>query len=64
MRRKPLWRKGKLKVKKELLDKIDLTGLGEWSHNEQRDSQEFITEYTGIYAMSDMDLDKTIPSLA
>ena len=57
--RKPLWRKGRLKVKKELLDKIDLTGLGEWSKNEQKEAQELITEYAGIFAMSDIDLGKT-----
>ena len=29
---------------KELLDKIDLTGLGEWSHNKQKEVWELITE--------------------
>ena len=30
-------KKRKYESKKELLDKIDLTGLGEWSQNEKRD---------------------------
>ena len=52
--------KRKTESQKELLDKIDLTGLGEWSQNEKKnDSQELITEYAGIFAMSDMDLGKT-----
>ena len=50
--------KRKTESQKEL-DKIDLTGLGEWSQNEQKEAWELITEYTGIFAMSDMDLGKT-----
>ena len=33
---KPPLEKGNMAVKNELLDKIDLTGLGEWSQNEQK----------------------------
>ena len=44
---------------KELLDKIDFTGLEEWSQNEQKEAQELITEYAGISAMSNTDLGKT-----
>ena len=44
---------------KDLLDKIELTGLEELGVNEQKEAQELITEYTGIFAVSDMDLDKT-----
>ena len=51
--------KRKPESQKELLDKIDLTGLGEWSQNEQKETWELITEYAGIFAMSDMDLGKT-----
>ena len=45
--------------KKELLENIDLTGLEEWSQNEQKEAQEFITKYAGIFAMSNIDLGKT-----
>ena len=44
---------------KELLNKIDLKGLGEWTQNEQKEAWELITEYTSISAISDMDLGKT-----
>ena len=51
--------KGKIESPKELLDKIDVTGLGEWGQNEQKEDQELITEYAGIFVMSNMDLGKT-----
>ena len=44
---------------KEYLDKIDLMGLRDWSQNKQKEAQEFITEYTSIFALSDMDLGRT-----
>ena len=50
--------KGKYESQKESLDKIDLTGLGEWSQNEQKEAWELISEYSSIFAMSDMDLGK------
>ena len=43
----------------ELLDKIDLTGLGEWSQSKQKEAWELKTEYTTIIAMRNMDLVKT-----
>ena len=51
--------KRKTESQTKLLDKIDLTGLGEWSQNEQKQTQDLITEYTGIVAMSNMNLGKT-----
>ena len=41
------------------MDKIDLTGLGEWSQNKQKETWELITAYVSKFAMSDMDLGKT-----
>ena len=38
--------KGKYESQKELFDKIDLTGLREWSHDE---AQELTTEYASIF---------------
>ena len=55
---KPLLEKGYTKFKNELLDKIDLTGLGEWSQNKQKVALELITEYASKFAMSNMDLGK------
>ena len=52
-------RKRKYEGQKGLLDKIYLTGLGEWSKNKQKEVQELITEYTSIFPMSDIDLGKT-----
>ena len=52
-------KKRKTESHKELLNKIDLTGWEEWNKNEQKDAWELITEYIGIFAMSDMDLGKT-----
>ena len=49
----------KAESQKELLDKIDLMGLGEWSGNEQKEAQKLMTEYAGIFSMSNMDLGKT-----
>ena len=51
-------RKRKYESQKELLDKINLTGLGEWSQNEQKEAWELITEYISKFDTSDMDLDK------
>ena len=51
--------KRKYESQKEILDKIDLTGLGERSQNEQKEVQELLTEYASIFATSDMDLGKT-----
>ena len=44
--------KKKYESQKELLDKIDLTGLGEWSQNEQENAWELITENASIFAMN------------
>ena len=41
---------------KELLDRIDLTVLEEWSQSEQKEAWELITEYASIFPMRDMDL--------
>ena len=46
--------KGKYESQIELLDKIDSTGLWEWSQSEQKETWELITEYASIFAMSDM----------
>ena len=51
--------KRKTQSQEELLDKIDLTGLGKWSQNEHKEALELITEYAGIFAMSNMDLGRT-----
>ena len=52
-------RKTKDKVKKEVLDKIDLGGLEEWIWVEQKEAQELITEYASISPMSYIDVGKT-----
>ena len=52
-------KKGAIESPKELLDKIDLAGLGEQNQNEHKEAQELITEYASIFAMSNMDLGKT-----
>ena len=44
---------------KELLDKVDLTQLGECSQNEQKEAWELITEYASTFAVSNMNLVKT-----
>ena len=46
--------KRKDESQKELSDKIDLTGLREWSPDEQKEAQGLITEYAGIFAMSNI----------
>ena len=51
--------KRKIESHRELLDKTDLAGLGEWSEDEQKEAWELITEYSGIFALSIMDLGKT-----
>ena len=51
--------KRKYESQKELLDKGDLTGLGEWSQNEQKEACKLITEYACIFSKSCMDLGKT-----
>ena len=51
--------KKKTENQKELLDNIDLTGVEEWSQNEQKEAWELLIEYGGNFAMSDMDLGKT-----
>ena len=57
VRMNPLQRKGKLKVKKNYY--INLTGLGKWSQNEQKEAWGLITKYASIFAISDKDLGKT-----
>ena len=51
--------KRKDESQKELLDKIDLTGLRDLSQYEQKEAWKIITEYASIFAMSDMDLGMT-----
>ena len=51
-------RKRNYESQKHLLDKIDLIGLGDWNQNE-KEAWELITEYTSIFAMSNMHLGKT-----
>ena len=51
--------KGKSESQEEPLKKIDLTGLWDWSLDEQKEAWELIVEYVSIFAMRDMDLDKT-----
>ena len=53
VRVKPPQEEGNMKVIKNHWTKIDLMGLGEWSHNEQKEAWELITEYASIFAMSD-----------
>ena len=38
----------------EVLYKIDLSGLEDWSGAEQEEARELIAEYASIFAMSDM----------
>ena len=40
--------KRKTESQKEFVDKIVLTGLGEWSQNEQKEAWKLITEYAGM----------------
>ena len=47
--------KRKTESQKELLDLIDLTGLGEWSQNEQNEVWEFTTGDAGIFAISNIE---------
>ena len=41
------------------MEKIDLTGLWDWSLDDQKEALEVIMEYASIFAMHDMDLGKT-----
>ena len=50
--------KRKSESQKELLDKIDLTGLRDWNLYEQKEAQELITEYASIFSISYIDLGK------
>ena len=43
----------------ELLDKIDLMGLWDWSSKDQTGTWDLILEYTSIFAMYNIDLGKT-----
>ena len=43
----------------ELLDNIDLSGLQDWSPEEQQQVKDLILEYSCIFAMNDMDFGKT-----
>ena len=44
----------------ELLDKSDLSGLQDWSPEEQQETKSLIVEYACILAMHDTDLGKTL----
>ena len=44
---------------KELLEKIDLSGLWDWSLDDQKEAWELIVEYASIFTMQDVDLGKT-----
>ena len=52
-------KKRKNESQEELLDEIDLAELEEWNGDEQKEAWKLITEYEGIFAMSDMDFGKT-----
>ena len=43
---------------RELLDKIDLMGLWDWSIEDQKEVWDLILEYASMFAMHDVDLDK------
>ena len=49
---------GQSKCQKELLDNNYLTGLQDWSLDDQKEARDLIVEYTSIFIMLDMDLDK------
>ena len=42
-----------------LLSKLDLTGITDWSEDEQREIKDLIIEYGSIFALKDLDLGKT-----
>ena len=52
-------KKGKGVSQKELLVKIDLTGLWDWSQDDEKEAWEHIAEYAKIFARNYMDLGKT-----
>ena len=45
----------------ELLDKINLLGLQDWSPEEQQEAKSLITEFACIFTMHDMDLRDMVP---
>ena len=55
-------KKKKNEGQKEVLDKIDLTGLEQWSGLKKKNAQELITKYVSIFTMSYMGLGKTFLS--
>ena len=59
IRVKPLLKKWKVENQKELLDKINLTGLRDWSLDEQKSHGKPKTYYTSIFTMSDIHLGQT-----
>ena len=50
---------GQSEGKRELLEKIDLTGLQDWSFDYQKEARELIVEYASIFTMQDVDMGKT-----
>ena len=40
------------------MDKIDLTGLGDWNLEDQEEGWDLLLEYVSIFAVHDMDLSK------
>ena len=45
---------------KKLFDKIDLSGITDWSKEDQEEVQKLISEYFGfLFALNDLDLGKT-----
>ena len=43
----------------ELLDKIDLPGMQDWSPEQQQQAKDLISEYACVSSMNGMDLGKT-----
>ena len=43
----------------KLFSKLDLSGIADWSEQEQKEVKDLITEFGSIFALDDMDLGKT-----
>ena len=41
------------------MSKLDLTGIKDWSPDEQREVKDLIIEYGSLFALKDLDLGKT-----
>ena len=60
LRDKASTQQGQSESQKEPLKKIDLTGLWDWSLDDQKVAWELIVEYASIFAMRKVDLDKKL----